>query len=127
MKDATCTTCGTVLPAAAVLYDEQGNVRCQRCLMAAQTADSQKKVALKVKGIAYGGPVIALVALVYNPAFLMTIAAILNGVYVLRNVKDPSTAKHLEGSIEKIKVVAIVGMVLGAVSGVLHLVISAAT
>jgi len=126
MTDATCTNCGTVLPAAAVLYDEQGNVRCQRCLMAAQTSDSQKKVALKVKGIAYGGPVIALVALVWNPLFIMTIAAIANGLYVLRSVKDPTTAKHLEGSIEKIKVVAIVGMVLGGVSGLLHLVISAA-
>ena len=127
MPDATCTNCGTVLPAVAVLYDEQGNVRCQRCLMAAQTADSQKKVALKVKGIAYGGPVVALVALVYNPAFLMSIAAIANGLYVLRNVKDPSTAKHLEGAVEKIKVVAIVGMVLGALTGLVHLVISAAT
>ncbi len=126
MTDATCTNCGMVLPSATVLYDEQGNVRCQRCLMAAQTSDSQKKVALKVKGIAYGGPVIALVALVYNPVFIMSIAAIANGLYVLRNVKDPATAKHLEGSIEKIKVVAIVGMVLGGASGLLHLVMSAA-
>jgi hypothetical protein len=32
---------------------------------------------------AYGGRVIALVALVFNPFFLMTVAAIANGIYVL--------------------------------------------
>jgi hypothetical protein len=31
MTNATCVTCGTVLPAAAVLYDERGDVKCQRC------------------------------------------------------------------------------------------------
>src|SRR5580765_1165258 len=103
MTDATCATCGTVLPAAAVLYDEQGNVKCQRCLMAAQTADSQKKAALKVKGIAYGGPVIALLALFFNPVWLLTIGAIGNGIYVLRSVRDPETAKHLGPSVEKMK------------------------
>ena len=125
MTDAACATCGTVLPAAAVLYDEQGNVKCQRCLMTAQVADSQKKVALKVKGIAYGGPVVALVALAYNPGFIMTIAAIANGLYVLRSLKDPETSKHLVGSVEKIKVVAIAGMVLGAVTGLVNLLVAA--
>jgi hypothetical protein len=126
MKDATCATCGTVLPAAAVLYDEQGNEKCQRCLMAAQVVDSQKQVALQVKGIAYGGPVHALVALAWNPGFLMTIAAIATGLYVLRSLKDPETSKHLVGSVEKIKVVAIAGMVLGAVTGLLSLLVAGA-
>jgi hypothetical protein len=121
MTDASCAKCGTVLPAAAVLYDEHGDVRCQKCLMASQALDSQKKVAIKVKNIAYGGPLAALVALVFNPFFLLTGAAILNGVYVLRSVTDPETAKHLEGSVEKIKAVAIAGMVLGVITGVLRL------
>ena len=79
MGDATCASCGTVLATAAVLYDQQGNVKCQKCLMAAQVVDSQKAVAMKVKGIAYGGPVIALVALVFNPVWLLTIGAIGTG------------------------------------------------
>jgi hypothetical protein len=123
MTNATCVTCGTVLPAAAVLYDERGDVKCQRCLMASQALDSQKKSAAKVKGIAYGGPVIALVALVFNPFFLMTVAALANGIYVLRSVSHPETAKHLEGSVEKIKVAAIAGMVLGGITGVVRLLI----
>ena len=127
MTSASCATCGTALAAAAVLYDERGEVRCQRCLMAAQALDSQKKAAAKVKGIAYGGPVIALVSLVFNPAFVMTMAAIANGIYVLRSVSHPETAKHLEGSVEKIKVAAIVGMVLGGISGVLRLLVLGAS
>jgi hypothetical protein len=123
MAGATCASCGTALAAAAVLYDERGEVRCQRCLMASQALDSQKKAAAKVKGIAYGGPVIALVALVFNPFFMMTIAAIANGIYVLRSVSHPETAKHLEGSVEKIKVAAIAGIVLGGITGVARLLI----
>jgi hypothetical protein len=126
MVDAVCAGCGTGLSAAAVLYDEQGNIRCERCSINAQVADSQKKVALKVKGIAYGGPVVALVAFVYNPGFIMTVAAIANGIYVLNNVKDASTAKHLTGSIGLIKGVAITGMVLGGLAGVVHLLIAGA-
>lgn len=121
MGDATCASCGTVLPAAAVLYDQQGNVKCQKCLMTAQVADSRKAVAAKVKGIAYGGPVIALVALVFNPFWLLTIGAIGNGLYVLRSVKDPQTAKDLGDSVEKLKVAAIAGMILGVVTGVARL------
>lgn len=121
MTDATCASCGTVLPAAAVLYDQMGNVKCQRCLMTAQTLDSQKAVAMKVKGIAYGGPVIALVALFFNPVWLLTIGAIGNGLYVLRSVKDPETAKHLGDSVERMKVAAIAGMILGVVTGVARL------
>ena len=121
MTDATCSTCGTVLPAAAVLYDQQGNVKCQRCLMAAQAVDSHKAAAMKVKGIAYGGPLIALLALVFNPVWLLTVGAIGNGIYVLRSVSDPETAKHLGDSVEKIKVAAITGMVLGVITGIARL------
>jgi hypothetical protein len=124
MTDATCASCGTVLPAAAVLYDEQGNVNCQRCLMAAQALDSQKTAALKVKRIAYGGPAIALVALVFNPFWLLTVAAVGNGIYVLRSVSNPETAKHLGDSFEKIKVAAIAGMILGVVTGIARLFLS---
>jgi len=121
MTDATCAICGTVLPAAAVLYDEQGNVKCQRCLMAAQVVDSQKAVAMKVKGIAYSGPAIALLALVFNPVWMLTIGAVGNGIYVLRSVSDPETAKHLGDSVEKIKVAAIAGMILGVITGIARL------
>ena len=40
---------------------------------------------------------------------------------MLRSVSHPETQKHLEGSVEKIRVAAIAGMVLGGVSGVVHL------
>jgi hypothetical protein len=126
MPDVTCSRCGTPLPAAAVLYDEKGDVTSQRCLMASQALEGEKRVAAKVKGIAYGGPVIGAVALVFNPFWLMTVAAIANGLYVLRSVRDPETARHLGGSIEKIKVAAIAGMVLGGITGVLRLLLFAA-
>jgi hypothetical protein len=126
MNSAVCATCGTALSDAAVLYDERGEVRCQRCLMASQALDSHKKASAKVKGIAYGGPIIALVALVFNPFFLMTIAAIGNGIYVLRSVDQADTAKHLAGSVEKIKVAAIAGIVLGVITGALRLLVLAA-
>jgi hypothetical protein len=121
MPDMSCSKCGTELAAAAVLYDEKGNVTCQRCLMTSQALDSEKNVATKIKGIAYGGPVIGLVALVFNPGWLMTVAAVLNGLYVLRSVQRPENARHLGPSIERMKVAAIAGMVLGVISGVLRL------
>jgi hypothetical protein len=121
MPDMSCSKCGTELVAAAVLYDESGNVTCQRCQMAKAALDSRKDVAKKVRNIAYGGPLAALVSLVFNPFFIFTLAAILNGVYVLRSVSEPEMAKLLEGSVEKIKVAAIAGMVLGGLTGLLHL------
>jgi hypothetical protein len=56
----------------------------------------------------------------------MTIAAIGNGIYVLRSVGQPDTAKHLEGSVEKIKVAAIAGIVLGVITGALRVLVLAA-
>jgi hypothetical protein len=127
MPDANCSKCGTVLAAGAVLYDQNGNITCQRCQMAKDALDSRKDVAKKVKGIAYGGPLVALISLVFNPFFILTMAAILNGVYVLRSVSEPEMAKLLEGSIEKIKVAAIAGMVLGGITGLLHVFVRAAS
>jgi hypothetical protein len=40
---------------------------------------------------------------------------------VLRSISHQETAKHLEGSVEKIKVAAIVGMVLGGITGLVRL------
>jgi hypothetical protein len=121
MPDTSCSKCGTALAAAAALYDEMGNVTCQRCLMASQALDSEKKAATKIKAVAYFGPVVGLGALVINPAFLLTVAAVLNGVYVLRSVRQPENARHLGPSIEKMKVAAIGGMVLGVISGLARL------
>jgi len=126
MPDANCSKCGTPLAAGAVLYDQSGNVTCQRCQMAKDALDSRKDVAKKVKGIAYGGPLVALISLVFNPFLVLSLAAIFNGVYVLRSVSEAEMAKLLEGSIEKIKVAAIAGMVLGGITGLLHLFVRAA-
>jgi hypothetical protein len=121
MADLNCSTCGTVVAAAGVLYNERGDVICQKCLMDSQTLESQKRLATKVKGIAYAGPALGLIALLFNPFFVVTIAAIGNGLYVLNSVKDPETAKLLGPVVEKAKVAAIAGMVLGVISAVLRL------
>ena len=63
--------------------------------------------------MAYGGPVIGIAAMFFNPFLFMSVAAIANGIYVLRSVRHPDTAKHLEASMEQVKVGAIAGMVLG--------------
>src|SRR5262245_51046144 len=118
--DVKCTNCGVVLVPSNVVYDQRGNVLCQKCLMDSQTLDSQVKVSMKVKGIAYGGPALGLIAFLYNPAWLFTAAAIGNGLYVLRSLHEGDTAKHLSKSLDKIRVAAIAGMVLGGVAGVLR-------
>jgi hypothetical protein len=123
VPEMSCSKCGTVLAAGAVLYDQSGNAICQRCLMAKDALDSRKDVAKKLRNIAYGGPAAALVSLVFNPFLILTLAAILNGVYVLGSVREPEMAKLLEGSVEKIKVAAIAGIVLGGVSALLHIVL----
>jgi len=115
----TCATCGAALATANVLYDPQGNVTCARCLMASESAAGHVRASMKVKSIAYGGPVLGIAGMFFNPFLFMSVAAIANGIYVLRAVRHPDTAKHLESSIEKVKVGAIAGIVLGGITAVL--------
>jgi hypothetical protein len=117
-----CSACGSVLEPADVIYDEQGNVRCQRCLSLSQAETAKGQAASRVVSVAYSGPVIGLVSFVFNPWTLMSVAAIANGVYVLRSLKEVGTAKKIAGKAEKAKVGAIAGMVLGAISGLLFVV-----
>ena len=72
-----------------------------------------------MKSIAYAGPVLGIAGMFFNPALFMSVAAIANGVYVLRSVRRPDTARHLEASMEQVKVGAIAGMVLGGITAVL--------
>jgi hypothetical protein len=115
----TCATCGTELATANTLYDARGNVTCGRCLLVSETTAGHVRAAMKVKSVAYGGPAIGIAAMFFNPLLFMSVAAIANGIYVLRSVRHPDTAKHLEASMEQVKVGAIAGMVLGGISAVL--------
>jgi hypothetical protein len=115
----TCVTCGTELATANTLYDPRGNVTCARCLLASETTAGHLRASMKVKSVAYGGPVIGIAAMFFNPFLFMSVAAIANGLYVLRSVRQPDTAKHLEASMEQVKVGAIAGMVLGGITAVL--------
>lgn len=114
-----CSTCGAQLALADVIYDEQGNVRCQGCLSLSQTETAKNQAASRVVSVAYSGPVIGLVSFVFNPWGLLAVAAIGNGVYVLRSLKESDTALKIGSKAEKAKVGAIAGIVLGAVSGLL--------
>lgn len=115
----TCASCGIELAPAAVLYDVNGNVTCNRCLLASETAAGHLRASMKVKSVAYGGPVIGIAGMFFNPFLFMSVAAIANGLYVLRAVRQPDTARDLEESMEKVKVAAIAGMVLGGITAVL--------
>ena len=122
----TCASCGSELAPAAVLYDVNGNITCNRCLLASETAAGQLRASMKVKSVAYGGPAIGIAGMFFNPFLFMSVAAIANGLYVLRVVRQPDTAHHhhhtardLEESMEKVKVAAIAGMVLGGITAIL--------
>ena len=115
----TCATCGAELAQANVLYDVHGNVTCGKCLLASESAALQWSASMKVKSVAYGGPALGIAGMFFNPFLFMSFAAIANGLYVLRAVRRPDTAKHLEEYMEKVKVAAIAGMVLGGISAVL--------
>ena len=119
--DASCGTCGTTLSIENTLYDERGNTSCQQCLLAAQAKDARGRSARKVLNVAYGAPGIGVVAFVFNPLWLMSLAAVGNGIYVLRSLKHADTAEFPR-SVEKAKVAAIAGIVLGAMAGLLYLV-----
>ena len=117
----TCATCGTELATANTLYDQRGNVTCARCLLASEAAASHVSASMKVKSVAYGGTALGIAGMFFNPFFVMSVAAIANGIYVLRSVQHPDTARHLEASLEKVKVAAIAGIVLGGITAVLGL------
>jgi len=116
----TCMMCGAELPVTSTLYDARGNAICVRCLLATQTgAERHPASSMTVKSLAYGGPVLGVAGMFFNPVLVMSIAAIVNGVYVLRAIRHPDTAAHLEDSLEKVKVGAIAGVVLGGITAVL--------
>jgi hypothetical protein len=111
-----CQTCGAVLTSASTLYDDRGDVTCQRCLMERQAAQGHARVANKVKNIAKLGPVLGLASFVFNPFLIVSAAAVFNGFYVLRAVRDTENAKLLADKLERMKAAAIAGIVLGGLS-----------
>jgi hypothetical protein len=119
--DANCGKCGTGLLPAAVLFDEQGAMICEKCLLAEQAKASQQQAAAKVKAIAYSGPVVGLTAFFWNPWWLLSVAAIANGIYVFRSLRESKDAVRTGRAAEKMRVAAIAGMVLGGIAAVLHL------
>jgi hypothetical protein len=119
--DANCGKCGAGLAPAAVLFDEQGAMICEKCLLAEQARASREQAAAKVKAIAYGGPLIGLTAFFFNPWWLISAAAIGNGIYVFRSLRESADAVRTGRRAEKMRVAAIAGMVLGGIAAVLHL------
>ncbi|MDB4982299.1 MAG: hypothetical protein JWM82_3051 [Myxococcales bacterium] len=111
-----CQTCGTGLSAENTLYDDRGDVTCQRCLMERQAAQGHARVANKVKNVAKLGPVLGLAAFVFNPLLVTSAAAIFNGVYVLRAVRDKENAKLLVDKLGMMKTAAIAGIALGGLA-----------
>jgi hypothetical protein len=119
--DANCGRCGAGLAPAAVLFDEQGAMICERCLLAEQARASQQQVAAKVQAIAYGGPLLGLTAFFWNPWWLISAAAIGNGIYVFRSLRGSADIVRTGRAAEKLRVAAIAGMVLGGIAAVLQL------
>jgi uncharacterized membrane protein len=62
-----------------------------------------------------------LVAFLWNPWWLISVAAIGNGIYVFRSLREAETAVRCSRSAEKMRVAAIAGMVLGGLAAVLEL------
>jgi hypothetical protein len=119
--DTTCGKCGRALSTDEVLYDEKGHAVCQQCMLDEQAAASQQRVASKVKAVAYSGPVLGVVAFFFNPWWLISIAAIGNGIYVFKSLQYAQTAARLTAVAEKMRVAAIAGIVLGGLTAVLQL------
>jgi branched-subunit amino acid permease len=57
-----------------------------------------------------------LAAFLFNPWWLLSLAAIGNGVYVFRSLRDGGTAVRSRLAAQKMKVAAIAGMVLGGIA-----------
>ena len=119
--DASCGRCGAALATQQILFDEQGAVVCEKCRLDEQAQASHQQAAAKVKAVAYSGPFVGLAAFLFNPWWLLSLAAIGNGVYVFRSLRDGETAVRSRLAAEKMKVAAIAGMVLGGITAVLQL------
>jgi len=112
----SCGGCGVALSEADTVFDEQGNVRCQACLMHRQATDAGKVFHAKIVNLAYSAPVIGLISLVFNPIAFFSLAAIGNGLYVLRSLRQPDAEAFTGERLEKVKVGAIAGIALGGCS-----------
>jgi hypothetical protein len=115
-----CHRCGTVLPPALLLYNENGQVTCQSCLLAAQASAGLNRVAAKVKSVAYSAPAVGLVSFVFNPMWMLSAAAILNGFYVFRALTEPENRERLAESARMMRAAAVTGIVLGGLSALLR-------
>jgi hypothetical protein len=120
--ETTCGKCGASLSSAGTLYDEQGGVICEKCLLAAQEAlTSRMRAAGTLKAVAYSGLVAGIAAFFFNPYWLLTVATVASGVYVFKSMGDTDRAARLARPGEKIKQAAIVGMALGGMAAVVQL------
>jgi hypothetical protein len=120
--ESICAKCGVGLSSAETLYDEHGGVVCEKCLLAAQEAlTSQIRATGALRGAAYSGLVLGIVAFFWNPYWLLTLATVASGIYVFKSLGDTDKAARWSRPGEKIKKAAIAGMALGGMAAVVQL------
>jgi hypothetical protein len=83
----SCSTCATPLLPADVLYSDEGQVVCQACSSAREVQASLQRSADAFRGLAYGNLLLGIGSLLFDPFFILSIAAVGNGIYVLRRLR----------------------------------------
>lgn len=83
---ASCARCAEVVERAHADYSATGDVLCPRCASVGSIEASEARAVTTMKSLAWGNLSFAVLAWMFNPFLVFTIAAIVNGVYVNRSV-----------------------------------------
>jgi len=111
----SCSSCGKLLAAEAVLYSSKGDISCQTCVTAAEVAAGHDRSAEMARNLAYGNVVLGLASFFFNPFFLLSMGAIGNGVYVFRRLSSDARRGETVPDGTRRRIASAIGMGLGLI------------
>jgi predicted RNA-binding Zn-ribbon protein involved in translation (DUF1610 family) len=84
--DGTCSSCGTALAQADILYTEDAKVVCAKCSGKAEIKRDERRAATNIKNAAYTCLGFALAAWFINPVFLCSAISLTSGLYAVKSL-----------------------------------------
>jgi len=111
-----CTVCGTEMAERQVLYGDQGQIICQPCVTVSQVRAGHASSAATARSAAYGNVAVGVVSFLFNPFFMISIAAVGNALFVFRRTADDQGRGEVIPDATARKVAATVGALLGLAS-----------
>ncbi len=110
-----CARCRTGIDPARAFYSEIGELLCARCNAAADIHATEGRAVGYIQWAAFGNIAIGVFSLLFNPFLLVSIAAILNAIFITTSLlRDDWYRDRMGATFGPAVACAIIGGVLGA-------------